>query len=239
MRGVFVTGTDTGVGKTALAAVLFAAARAAGRDWAVMKPAQTGVVRRSRDIGGDAAIAARAAAWRPPAAERAWVNPIVLRAPCSPCRAARIEGATVSLARLAAAAAALARRHEALIVEGSGGVMVPLCGRRTMLDLMAALGLSVVVAARPGLGTINHTLLTCEAIQRRGLRLAGVVLVQSAPGRWTPLMNDNLATLRRFHIPALGRLPHMVGFPRRARAAVRRLLVSRACPWLAPLLDSI
>jgi dethiobiotin synthetase len=170
MRGLFVTGTDTGVGKTEVAAALVAAWRARGLDVGVMKPAQSGVedgqptdADRLRDAagGGD---------------PLALVCPYSLRAPLAPAVAARLEGVEISFSHLVTCAGELARRHQALVVEGAGGLLVPLTDSHTYADLAVALGLPVLLVARAGLGTVNHAALTCEALRARGLAVAGVVL---------------------------------------------------------------
>jgi dethiobiotin synthetase len=170
MRGLFVTGTDTGVGKTEVASALVAGWRARGLDVGVMKPAQSGVedgeptdADRLRDAAGGAD-------------PMALVCPYSLRAPLAPAVAARLEGVEISLAHLVDCAGELARRHQALVVEGAGGLLVPLTDSHTYADLAVALGLPVLLVARAGLGTVNHAALTCEALRARGLAVAGVVL---------------------------------------------------------------
>lgn len=237
MRSFFITGTDTGVGKTALTATLLAAARAAGIDAAPMKPVQTGV-RLTGRLAGDLRVASHAAAWRPSPGETHLLCPYRFAPTCSPHLAAAKAGVTLRLSHIVRAMRALQESYDSVIVEGAGGVSVPIGGRRTMLDLIAALELPVLVAARPGLGTLNHTMLTCAALREHGAEVAGVVMVQSRPGRWTPLMRDNMATLRRFGIPILGRLPFMPGFARTPRAAVRKVLRHPAVAWMAALLGN-
>ena len=170
MRGLFVAGTDTGVGKTEVSCALLANARAAGIDAVGMKPAQSG-----------------AAPGEPTDAERLWdasdrveplavVCPYSFAAPLAPAVAARLEGRTVSFGAIVDGVRALAARHDAVLVEGAGGLIVPLTEAETYADLAVALGLPVLVIARAGLGTVNHTALTLEALRARGLALAGVVL---------------------------------------------------------------
>ncbi len=237
MRSFFITGTDTGVGKTALTSVLLAAAREAGIDAVPMKPVQTGVRRAmAARAGGDMAVAIRAASWQPRPGEVPLLGPYRYPRACSPHLAASLAGRPLRVQRIVRSHRELAGRHDAVLVEGAGGALVPLAGRQTMLDLMASLGLPILVAARPGLGTLNHAMLTCGAIRARGLEIAGVVLVQAARGRWTALMQDNLETLRRFGVPVLGRLPHMPGFALDPRAACLRALRRPETRWIGPLL---
>ena len=174
MRGLFVTATDTGVGKTEVACALLGAARAAGVDAVGMKPAQSGAT------PGEPSDAERLleASGRVEPLEA--ICPYALQAPLAPAVAARLEGREISLSRILEAAHALAARHAAVLVEGAGGLLVPLTERETYADLAAALGLPVLVVARAGLGTINHTALTVEALRRRGLPIAGIVLNRTA-----------------------------------------------------------
>lgn len=197
-RGFFVTGTDTGVGKTVVACTLVGALREAGRDVGVMKPAETGV-----GAGGPLdALALREAAGSTDALDE--VCPVQLALPAAPSVAAADEGASVDLARIRKAFDALAARHDCMVVEGAGGLLVPLAPGFTMADLAAELTLPVLLVARAALGTINHTLLSLEAIEGRGLSLAGVV-VSHAGGALSDADAKNLAALRE----ALG--PRLLG----------------------------
>jgi dethiobiotin synthetase len=170
MRGLFITGTDTGVGKTEVTCALVANARAAGVDAVAMKPAQSGV---TPGEPSDAARLFEAAGGVEPLEV---VCPYSFSSPLAPAVAARLEGRTISFGALVDRVRALAGRHEAVLVEGAGGLIVPLTDAHTYADLAVALGLPVLVVARAGLGTVNHTALTVEALRARGLALAGIVL---------------------------------------------------------------
>lgn len=160
-RGFFVTATDTGVGKTFVTAALATALRARGRDVAVFKPVQSGAT--AEDPSGDAVLLGADCVY-------------AFAAPLAPLVAARAEGRTIELEPILARARELVREHELLLVEGAGGLLVPLAEDLDLADLALALGLPLVIVARAGLGTVNHTLLTIEAARARGLELAGVVL---------------------------------------------------------------
>jgi dethiobiotin synthetase len=168
-RGIFVAGTDTGVGKTVVTAAIALAARARGRRVAVLKPAQTGDGAGAVD---DAGFVRRAAGDDPPAT----AVPYRLRAPLAPSVAAALEGVRLDPRVVERAFEDLGSRHDLVLVEAAGGVLVPFSDGVDMAGLAALLGLPVVVAARPGLGTLNHTLLTLEALHRRGLTVLGVVI---------------------------------------------------------------
>ena len=159
--GVFVTGTDTGVGKTVVVAALGLAAQAQGRSAVGLKPAQTG------DDGTSTTDAAFVQGVLGTSEPEGAVCPYSLRAPLAPAVAAELEGRRLDTAVVAAAYAALRRRHDYVVVEGAGGVLVPFADGVNMGDLAALLNLPVVVVARPGLGTLNHTLLTLDALHRR------------------------------------------------------------------------
>jgi dethiobiotin synthase len=202
MRGIFVTGTDTGIGKTHVSAALLACARARGLDVLPMKPVQTG-------DDCDLDVCLRAAELDPSPEERALMCPWHAGPACSPHLAARLTGRPILLDDLLAAANELAARHDALIVEGAGGVLVPLNERQTVLDLMQRLALPVLVVARGSLGTINHSLLTVCALRGAGLRVLGVVLNDSAPCARDDVRRDNpIAVAHYGDVPVLGDLPH-------------------------------
>lgn len=184
-RDLFVTGTDTGVGKTLVSALLCAAL-----DGVYWKPIQTGASEDSdrRTVMELAELDA----------ERTIPECYLFNPPVSPHLAAEWAGAMIDLTRI--------RRPEAklsgpLIVEGAGGVMVPVNDREFMLDLMCRLALPVVVVARSALGTVNHSLLTLGALERAGLTVNGVIVV-GTPNR------DNERAIERYGCaPILGRVP--------------------------------
>jgi dethiobiotin synthetase len=212
MRGLFVTGTDTGVGKTEVACALVRAHRARGLDVGAMKPAQSG---HDPSTPSDADRLAAAAGGADPAE---LVCPYSFGPPLAPAVAARLEGKPVALARVLAAARQLAARHQALVVEGAGGVLVPLTDRETYADLAVALGLPALVVARAGLGTVNHTALTCEALLRRGVAVMGVVL-NRATLQGDPSEPHNAAEIARLTgVRVLAALPYEPDIVRREAA---------------------
>ncbi len=170
MRGLFVTGTDTGVGKSILSAALLAAMAAAGEVARAHKPVVTGLDDPPGEWPPDHELLAAAARMRPED-----VAPLRYGAAVSPHLAAEIARTPVDVKRLAAAARA-AGSESATIVEGVGGLLVPLTADYTVCDLAVQLGLGVLIAARPGLGTINHTLLTLRVARDAGLDVRAVVL---------------------------------------------------------------
>lgn len=167
----FVTATDTGAGKTYVAARWLAALRRAGRDAVGFKPICCG-------DRADAEILHRAAGTSHTLDE---INPVWFKTPAAPLLAARAARAAIDPARLVAAFAALAERHEAVIVEGVGGWLAPLRPDYFVADLAADLQLPVTVVARNVLGAVNHTLLTLESIAARRLICAELILNNTAP----------------------------------------------------------
>ena len=174
VQGLFVTGTDTGIGKTRIAAGLAAALRRRGVDVGVMKPFASGaVVRRGRRVSEDAEELRRAAGVDDPFD---LITPVCLEPALAPSMAARVSGEKIDLPRVWRAWRTLSRRHTAMIVEGAGGLLVPVKGRMTMADVARKLGLPLVIVARPSLGTLNHTALTIQAARAAGLKVLGIVV---------------------------------------------------------------
>ena len=170
MRGLFVTGTGTGVGKTAVAAAVCAALRARGEPVAAWKPVVTGTDEPPGDWPPDHELLAEVAG-----ADPASVAPLTFGPPVSPHLAAELAGTRIEPAELVAAARRAADERF-LVAEGVGGLLVPLTPGYLVRDLARDLGLPLLIAARPGLGTINHTLLTLEAARAVGLEVAAVVM---------------------------------------------------------------
>jgi dethiobiotin synthetase len=210
MRGLFVTGTGTGVGKTVLSAALLAAMAAAGELVRAHKPVVTGVDDRSEAHqpgvlpGGwppDHELLASVAGMRPEEVAPLRYGPAV-----SPHLAARLAGEAIDPDKLIARARAAAGADDGtLIVEGVGGLLVPLTEEFTVRDLAAALGLGVLIAAEPGLGTINHTLLTLEAARSAGLDVRAVVLTPwpDAPAELERSNRDTIARLGEVQVEGL------------------------------------
>jgi dethiobiotin synthetase len=187
--GVFVTGTDTGVGKTLVACALVRELVDRGMRVGAMKPIETGVGPQGPL---DAQALQQAAGGRDPL-ER--VCPERFALPAAPSVAARAEGREVRIGAIVAAFRRLIARYELVVVEGAGGLLVPLDATHTMADLAATLELPLLVVARGALGTINHTRLTLEAAEARGVPVLGVV-VSHAGGVLSDADAENLADLR-------------------------------------------
>ena len=211
--GLFVTGTDTGVGKTHCAVLLTRALASRGLRVAVMKPVAAGAAPTTEGLRNEDALALMEAA--SVAADYATVNPYCLPAPVSPHLAAAACGIEITLAPILQAYARLARAADLVIVEGAGGWLAPLAPRLTIADLARALALPVVLVVGLRLGCLNHAALSAEAIRACGLPLAG--WIGNAIDVEFALPQENLATLARL----LGTEPLCVLPWRRAEAPPR------------------
>ena len=203
----FITGTDTDVGKTTVAAGLLHAARLRGLSTAVAKPVASGCARTPQGLRNGDALALLGECSL--ALDYAEVNPFAFEPAIAPHLAAREVGVDLSVAALLPPVRqVLARGADFSLVEGAGGWRVPLAGRESLSDLAVALRLPVILVVGVRLGCINHALLTAEAIARDGLTLAGWVANVLDPA--TSRLEENLATLsERLPAPCLGRVPRL------------------------------
>lgn len=204
MRGLFVTGTDTGVGKSILSAALLAAMVAAGEPVRAHKPVVTGLDEPTGAWPADHELLGLAAGMSPEE-----VAPLRFGPAVSPHLAAAMADTPFERAELLAAARAAA--HEGtVIVEGVGGLLVPLTPDYTVCDLAVGLGLGVLIAARGGLGTINHTLLTLRVARDAGLEVRAVVLTPW-PARASAMERSNRETIERLGAVEVAGLPAVRG----------------------------
>ena len=220
----FVTATDTGVGKTQVAAALLSLLADAGLSPAPFKPYESGCTRLS--LPADALELQAAARSSDPLA-RVCVHRF--RAPLAPGVAAARLGRVPDIRPVLAAFRSFGDRP--LVAEGAGGLLVPLDSRRDIIDLIEALGLPVVLVARAGLGTLNHTGLSLGLLEARGIRVRAVVLSRSSPAR-DPSVDDNPAWLARRHgVRVLGPVPYIAAPGRRRRAFREVLRPLLAASW--------
>jgi dethiobiotin synthetase len=194
MRGIFVTATDTEVGKTVVAAAICAALAERGKKVAAFKPVVTGIDEEPDEWPRDHELLARVATVRQ---EPSDVAPLSFGPAVSPHLAAEMAGDTIEPHELAAAARSAGEKADALVCEGVGGILVPLTPGYLVRDLAVELDLPVVIVARPGLGTINHTLLTIEAARAVGLDVAGIVMTPW-PEEPDEMVRSNKETIERF-----------------------------------------
>ena len=209
--GLFITGTDTGVGKTVLTAALLAAARHRGFCAVPMKPVQTGAEEGARGrTAPDLDFCLRMAGLAVSEEMYAEMAPYRFLLAASPHLAAQQEGLRVDLQRIRGARDNLAEDSGWVLAEGAGGILVPVNERETMLDVARALEYPAVVAARPTLGTLNHTLLTLHALHGAGIPVAGVVFVETRPTEWGVIERDNRQTIAaQGDAAVLGTIPYV------------------------------
>lgn len=206
MPVLFVTGTDTGVGKTVVTGGLAAALRHDGLDVGIMKPVVAGLVQHEgREISEDVRFLEAAAGI---IEERDLIAPYRLPLPAAPQLAAEQAGVIIDPERILAAAHTLEQRCDLLLVEGAGGWLVPIRRDYLMRDLARDLSGPVLIVARTNLGTINHTLLTVEAVRAAGVPVLGIVLNGRDPDAPDEVADENPRLIaEQTDVPVLGVLP--------------------------------
>lgn len=173
-KGIFITGTDTEVGKTVVAAGLAGALKTKGIDVGVMKPIATGAtVTTGGLVSNDVRFLLKAIKCDD---ELDLVNPVTAELPLAPLVASRLSKFDIELKKVQEAYSVLSQRRDFVVVEGIGGILVPIKEGYFVSDMVQDLGLPIVVVARPGLGTINHTLLTIREAQHRGIEVRGFII---------------------------------------------------------------
>lgn len=205
MSGIFITGTDTGIGKTCVARVLVNAINALGVATAVMKPVASGAQRIDGELRNEDALQLQACA--SVHCDYHEINPYVFEPPVAPHLAAEHAGVHIDLQYIKAQYLKLAARSQCVVVEGVGGWQVPLDERCTVADLAVELDLPVIMVVGMRLGCLNHALLTADAITRSGAQLCG--WVANFVDADFALRQDNVAALqKRIGAPLLATLDH-------------------------------
>jgi dethiobiotin synthetase len=232
-NGVFITGTDTGVGKTVITAALAWTLVQAGGRVAVMKPVQTGTglpgmtdiefVESVLDANLDAD------------------NVCIYRfqEPLSPLAASRISGIKIDTCKIREAFGKLRSKHDVVIVEGAGGLLVPITEDYLMADLARDLGIPLLIVARPDLGTLNHTALTVESARRRGIDILGVVINRFPPSPGLAERSNPGLMAMMTGVPVLGVFPSdpSLSVEEGRRGRIRELAVSAFAPSLGGTFD--
>ncbi len=234
--GLFVTGTDTGVGKTAVSAGLLAILRRRGIAVAALKPAETGwpATPGAAPWPPDGGCLARAAGLDLPLAQ---VVPYTFAEPLAPAVAAARAGVRLDPAVLDSAHAYLQQRYPFVLVEGAGGLAVPLTGELTMAGLAARWRLPVLLVARAGLGTINHTVLSVAYARQQGLTVLGIVInsYPATPGAAEETSPGVIAAMTG--VPVLGRIPHLPGVDVESGRVADMAVAVEQCLDLNPIFD--
>jgi dethiobiotin synthetase len=209
--GIFVTGTDTGVGKTFVACGLASLLREAGYRVGVMKPAETGCQERDGELVPEDAVRLKEASGCEEPLEK--ICPYRLKDPLAPSVAAERSGVTIDIGLAQKLYGEISSKHDITIVEGAGGLLVPILSHYTYADLAKLLKLPLVVVAANRLGAINHLLLTLEHASWRGLRVLGYIWnnLDSQPSLAAESNTEALRFLTA--VPCVGEIPHVDGEP--------------------------
>ena len=234
-RGVFITATDTAVGKTLITSALVTCLVQRGIDVGVMKPIETGVSRSTR-AQSDGARLRQAAGTDDSMAE---VCPYVFRLPAAPLSAARAERATVRVATIMRVFHTLHQKHEFMAVEGVGGVYVPITPLLNLSDIIYEMRLPAIVIGQSGLGGVNHALLTLHALRRRHIPVVALVLNQPRPLDTKTARAQEQSTvhlLRRLAgVPVVGPVPYSATVHRNWNEGLARLAKTAPITKLARL----
>lgn len=205
-RGYFITGTDTGVGKTIVAGGLAALYKNKGLDVGVMKPIATGCKKVNNALISDDAIFLKRSAEVDD--EYGLINPVSLEQPLAPTVAARLSNTRIDLEKIRMDYDSLCERHEYLIVEGIGGLLVPIDAYYFVVDLANEMELPLIIVCRPNVGTINHTLLTVSYAREHGLDVKGIIINESTENCDDVVKKTNADEIKRLtNLPVLGMIP--------------------------------
>ncbi len=221
-KGIFITGTDTGVGKTFVAVGLVRAVKERGLNVCPMKPVESGCrIRRGELIPADTVKLIKASGVTEPID---LINPYRLKHPLAPSVAAEIEGVKIKRKKILSVYNRLSKKYDIIIVEGAGGIMVPVYKKYLFLDLAKDLKLPVVIVSRPDLGTINHTLLTVEAARNKGLDVLGVVINCAIKSKKDMSEKTNPEVIEKLGgVPVTGIVPYSVNPDTPAKKVFNRI----------------
>lgn len=233
MPAIFVTATDTGVGKTVTTAALVIALRGCGVSVGVMKPIETGVVKGRSSDAGRLKRAAQVLD------SLDLVRPYALRLPVAPLDAARAERRRIKIPTIMQAYRALHALHDLLLVEGVGGLHVPITSTMDVLDLIVKLKTPVLVVGRAGLGGVNHAMLTLDALRGRKIPILALVLNRTVSAKTAVARRQERSTLellREFAgVPVIGPLPYRAGVGARFERAVAQMAANSEMKKLTKL----
>jgi len=205
-KGYFITGTDTGVGKTLVAGGLAALYKNKGLNVGVMKPVATGCKRINNTLVSDDAVFLKLSAEVDD--EYELINPVSLEQPLAPTVAAQLSNTKIDTDKINTAYDTLCERHEYMIVEGIGGLLVPIDEYYFVVDMAEEMELPVIVVCRPTLGTINHTLLTVSYARQHGLDVKGIIINESAENCDIIVKDTNTDEIKRLTgLPIIGTIP--------------------------------
>lgn len=223
-KGFFVTGTDTGVGKTVTTAALIKTAHLLGFKAGGMKPIETGCLKEGDVLVPSDGMFIKTVAHMEETVKH--ISPCCFENPIAPLPASEIEGISVDFERIQKAYTDLSKNYDVIIVEGIGGLLVPIKRDYFVLDLARDFGLPLIVVSRPGLGTINHTMLTVNYAIKEGLVVAGIIINYSQPSEGTLAENTNPEIIKKISpVPIIGIFPYLKDLESSTleKAAIRNL----------------
>ena len=208
MKGFFITGTDTGVGKTIISGALIKVLSHLGLKTGAMKPVESGCVREGEILlPSDGMYLKQMAQMQEPVTQ---VSPCCFEAPLAPLAASEFEKKGVSVIAIKKAFYNLYTNYDAVVVEGIGGLMVPLKTDYFLVDLAKEIGLPLIIVAKPGLGSINHIMLTVNYALKEGLQVAGIILNYSLPPENSLAEETNPQLLKQIcPLPLIGIFPYL------------------------------
>ncbi len=220
LRSLFITGTDTDVGKTVVTAILGLAYQKKGINVGYFKPVQSGAERKNNKlIPPDAEFCRRSLNLNISAEQ---LCGYIFEPPVSPHLAAKWAGIKIDPAHIKTCYDLLTEQYDTLLVEGTGGLLVPLAPNYFIRDLIKTLNLPLIVVARPGLGTLNHTLLTLECARQAGIKIAGVI-INRAPILPDPVVENNIKTITTMgQTKILAVIPVLPSLEREALSTIAR-----------------
>ncbi len=204
-KGFFITGTDTGVGKTFVTAGIAAVLKEKGINVGTMKPIETGCAEKDGKLEPQDAFYLKNATGTDDGLDL--INPYRFKAPVAPSIASRLEGKTIDLTKIKACYETLASKHPVMLVEGVGGLLAPVNENETVADLVKVLHLPLIIIVEARLGMINHTLLTVKEAQTVGIEVKGIIINYSALITDELLFTNQAEIKRLANIPVLGELP--------------------------------
>jgi dethiobiotin synthetase len=207
-KGFFVTGTDTGVGKTIITAALIKASGLLGFKTCGMKPIETGCLREGDKFIPSDGIFIKTVAHVEETVDH--ISPCCFEEPLAPLPASEIEGRPVDFEKIRKEHASLSHEYDVVVIEGIGGLLVPIRKDYFVLDLAKELRLPLIVVSRPGLGTINHTMLSVNYAIKEGLTVAGIVINYSRSPEGSPAENTNPDVIKEISpVPIIGIFPYL------------------------------
>lgn len=223
-RGFFITGTDTGVGKTVIAAAIIKALQAHGVSTCGMKPIETGCSRVGNSLCPSDGMFLKKVAGMEETVQ--FITPYCFESPAAPSVAAEREGKKFSIPTIKKRFDTLLNRYRSVVVEGIGGILVPIRKDYFLIDLIRDMDLPIIVVARPSLGTINHTLLTVNYALKEHIKVSGIIVNFSRPPEGSVAETTNHMVLQQISpVPIIGTFPHLKSLEDEVleRSAIRHL----------------